>query len=206
MARTRFRESRFRRGEAAVPALRRAVQLQPDMGDAWRALGDHLTAMGDTAGADAAYAQHIRASTRDPRLLEPALALCEGRIAVAEALLREHLKQSSDRRRRRSACWPKWPRASAATPMPRTCCARCLELAPGFTRGAPQLRAGAAPAEQAGRGAARRSSSCCAAEPRNPELSQPEGRRARAHRRVRAGDRALRGSARASTRTSRRSG
>jgi tetratricopeptide (TPR) repeat protein len=80
-------------GEPAVAALREAVRLQPDVGDAWRALADHLTAMGDTAGADAAYANYIRCSTRDPRLLEPALALCEGRIPAAEALLRSHLRR-----------------------------------------------------------------------------------------------------------------
>lgn len=80
-------------GDAALASLRRAVQLKPDMPDAWRALGDHLTAIGDAEGADRAYAQHIRYSTRDPRLMEAALHLCENRIARAEALLREHLKQ-----------------------------------------------------------------------------------------------------------------
>jgi tetratricopeptide (TPR) repeat protein len=82
-----------RKGEEAVSALRRAVELKSDFPDAWRALADHLIAAGDTEGADHAYAQHIRFSTRDPRLLEAGAALCENRIAVAEALLREHLKQ-----------------------------------------------------------------------------------------------------------------
>ncbi|HKE96263.1 MAG TPA: tetratricopeptide repeat protein, partial [Povalibacter sp.] len=81
------------KGDAAVAALRTAVNLKPELPDAWRTLGDHLTAIGDTTAADDAYAQHIRHSTRDPRLLEPAQALCENRIAVAEALLRSHLKQ-----------------------------------------------------------------------------------------------------------------
>ena len=81
------------RGEEAIAALRRAVALKPDLADAWRALGDHLAAIGDTAGADAAYVQQIKASTRDPRLLAPAVALQENQIAVAEALLRDHLKQ-----------------------------------------------------------------------------------------------------------------
>lgn len=80
-------------GDAAVNALRRAVELKPDMGDAWRALGDHLTAIGDAQGADEAYARHIKYSTRDPRLMEAGSALVENRIAVAEALLREHLRQ-----------------------------------------------------------------------------------------------------------------
>ncbi|HVO00298.1 MAG TPA: sulfotransferase [Steroidobacteraceae bacterium] len=78
---------------AAIRALRRAVELKPDMPDAWRALGDVLTAAGDAAGADAAYANHIKASTRDPRLLAPAAALVDNRIPEAEALLRAHLRQ-----------------------------------------------------------------------------------------------------------------
>ena len=118
-------------GDAAVAALRRAVHLKPDLTDAWRVLADHLTAIGDSAGADAAYARHIQASTRDPRLLEPAAALCENRIAVAEALLREHLKQHpTDVAAIRML-------AEVAARLGRyadaeTLLARCLELAPGF--------------------------------------------------------------------------
>jgi tetratricopeptide (TPR) repeat protein len=79
-------------GDQALAALRRAVTLKPDMPAAWRALGDHLTAIGDTSGADDAYAHGIKYSTRDPRLMEAATYLCDGRLALAEALLREHLK------------------------------------------------------------------------------------------------------------------
>jgi len=119
------------RSEAAVASLRRAVELQPDMADAWRALGDQLTNSGDAAGADAAYAQHIKASTRDPRLLTPAAALCANDIPQAEALLRAHLKQ--------------FPTDVAAIRMfaevaarlrrfgdAETLLLRCLELAPSF--------------------------------------------------------------------------
>jgi Flp pilus assembly protein TadD len=42
------------RGGDAVPALRNALRLKPDLPRAWQALGDHLSAMGDSAGADEA--------------------------------------------------------------------------------------------------------------------------------------------------------
>ena len=85
---------RARQGDEAVAALRRAVKLKPDLPQAWLALGDHLMAMDDAEGADAAYANHLRFSTRDPRLLAAATVLCEQRIPEAEALLREHLKRA----------------------------------------------------------------------------------------------------------------
>jgi tetratricopeptide (TPR) repeat protein len=78
-------------GDAALEALRQAVALEPHLTDAWRALADHLRASGDEAAAEAAYAQQIKAATRDPRLLQAAQALVENRIPVAEALLRNHL-------------------------------------------------------------------------------------------------------------------
>jgi predicted Zn-dependent protease len=117
--------------QAALAALRRAVALKPDMPDAWRAIGDHLIANGDSAGADAAYARHIKAATHDPRLLSAASALVEGRIAHAEGLLRAHLRQ--------------YPTDVAAIRMLAEVAARlgrnpdaevllerCLELAPSF--------------------------------------------------------------------------
>jgi tetratricopeptide (TPR) repeat protein len=122
----------LRRGEEAVASLRRAVELKPDLGDAWRALADHLSAIGDPAGADEAYAKHLKFSIRDPRLLEAGAALVDNRIAIAESLLRTHLKQ--------------YPTDIAAIRMLAEVAARlgrhgdaealltrCLELAPSFT-------------------------------------------------------------------------
>src|SRR5437660_10279160 len=118
-------------GEAAVGLLRRAVELSPALPGARQALADHLTAIGDPAGADAACARHIKAATRDPRLLRPAAALCDNDIPLAEALLREHLREH--------------PTDVAAIRMFAEVAARlgryqdaenlltrCLELAPGF--------------------------------------------------------------------------
>jgi predicted Zn-dependent protease len=85
---------RLGRGEEALRALRHAVALEPGLPRAWLALGDHLSAIGEVASADHAYAQHVRHSIRDPALLEAASSLSEGRVAEAEARLREHLKKS----------------------------------------------------------------------------------------------------------------
>jgi tetratricopeptide (TPR) repeat protein len=119
-------------GDAAIEALRRAVQLKPDLSDAWRALGDHYSALEMHEAADAAFAQHIRYSTRDPKLMSAALALAENRIPDAELELREHLKRH--------------PTDVAAIRMLAEVAARigrvgdaeillsrCVQLAPGFT-------------------------------------------------------------------------
>jgi tetratricopeptide (TPR) repeat protein len=78
--------------EDAIAALRAAVRGNPGLGLGWRTLGDLLTLRGDSAGADAAYAGHIRAAVRDPDLMRAADALCAGKLAVAERLLRDRLK------------------------------------------------------------------------------------------------------------------
>ena len=67
-------------GERAQAALERAVALKPDLPDAWLALADHRNAIGDHEGADAAYTRHVKASTRDLRLLAAASALVENQI------------------------------------------------------------------------------------------------------------------------------
>jgi tetratricopeptide (TPR) repeat protein len=123
---------RLGKGEEAIEALRRSVHLKPEQPDAWRALGDHYTALEMREAADGAFAQHIRYSTHDPKLMVPALALAENRIPEAEAALREHLKR--------------YPTDVAAIRMLAEVAARigriqdaenlltrCLELAPGFT-------------------------------------------------------------------------
>jgi tetratricopeptide (TPR) repeat protein len=121
-----------RRGDEAVASLRRALELKPDLGDAWRELADHLNALGDPEGADAAYAQHLKFASRDPRLLEAGAALVENRIAQAEALLRAQLKQHpTDVAAIRML-------AEVAARLGRfgdseMLLARCLELAPSFT-------------------------------------------------------------------------
>jgi len=118
--------------EAAITALRRAIQLKPELPDAWRALGDLLTIRGDAKGADTAYAQQVKYSTNDPRLIAAASALIAGDIPEAETALRAHLLQ--------------FPTDVAALRMLSEVAARlgrdadaeqllehCLELAPSFS-------------------------------------------------------------------------
>jgi predicted Zn-dependent protease len=119
------------RDRDAIAALRLAVSLKPDLPQAWRALGDQLMAAGEFDAADEAYANHVRQSSQDPRLLQAALALVEERIPQAEALLREHLKQApTDVAAIRMF-------AEVAIRVGRNeealnLLARCLELAPSF--------------------------------------------------------------------------
>lgn len=80
--------------DRAVAALRDALSLKNDFPAAWGALGDAYFLGGETADADNAYAQQIRTSTQEPRLMQAAAALCENRLAPAEALLRAHLKDA----------------------------------------------------------------------------------------------------------------
>ena len=122
---------RLGKGEEALTALRRAVHFKPELPDAWRALGDHYSALDMREAADEAFAQHLRHSTRDPKLMPAALALVENRIPEAEATLREHLKRHpTDVLAIRML-------AEVAARIGRThdaevLLARCVQLAPGF--------------------------------------------------------------------------
>lgn len=59
----------------------------------WQAEGDRRIAAGDAAGGDAAHCAAVAAGSRDRELLEAGAALAEGRLAVAERLLRPRLKR-----------------------------------------------------------------------------------------------------------------
>jgi len=118
-------------GEPAIEELRRAVALNPGFAEAWLALAGHLSAVGDDTGADAAYAQHLKCSTRDPRLIKAATALGSNRIPQAEALLREHLiERPTDVAaiRMLAEVAARLERYGDSEKLLR----RCLELAPGF--------------------------------------------------------------------------
>jgi tetratricopeptide (TPR) repeat protein len=118
-------------GNAALRQLARGLALAPAHARAWRIFGDHLSAIGDGAGADRAYSMHTRHAAGDPRLMAAGDALVNNRIPEAERLLREQLRDSpTDVAAIRML-------AEVAARLGRlddaeTLLERCLELSPGF--------------------------------------------------------------------------
>jgi len=77
---------------AARAALERAVELQPDLAEAWHALAGLHAASGATLECDRAYERYQRLAHPERHLSEAAAALATRRLSAAEALLRERLK------------------------------------------------------------------------------------------------------------------
>jgi tetratricopeptide (TPR) repeat protein len=123
--------ARLGQTQAAIAAFRRAAAADPGLVEAWRGLAEALELVGDTDGAQAAQARQIQAGVRDPALMGAAVALVEGRLGVAEQVLRDYLKVRPDE--------PAAIRMLAETGArlgryedAEILLVRCLELAPGF--------------------------------------------------------------------------
>ena len=86
---------RLLRDEPRLAALqaREILRAAPRNADAYRLLGAALRATGDDHEAEEAELEAIAASVRDPRLIQAGAALVSGELAVAERLLRPHLKE-----------------------------------------------------------------------------------------------------------------
>ena len=120
-------------GEMGLAAanFRRAATLKPDFAPAWTELAFVLRETGREAEAAQADLAAVRASTRDPLLIEAAVALGEGRLEVAEPLLRSRLKSRptdvAATRMLGELAWRIGRIDDAITLLYRT-----VELAPGF--------------------------------------------------------------------------
>jgi tetratricopeptide (TPR) repeat protein len=79
----------------ALKALKRAVELEPNLGEAWRELAALYTRLGDPDACDIAYAHFTRLASPEQHLAEAHAALANHRLAAAEALLRRQLTQNS---------------------------------------------------------------------------------------------------------------
>jgi predicted Zn-dependent protease len=122
------------RGEsnAAITTLKNATKLNPASAEVWQALAEQYELAGSDELANAAMAQQIRHSTRDPALIEAASALCENKLSVAERSLRDFLKShpvNVAAIRMLAETGARLGRLEDAENL----LARCLELAPGFT-------------------------------------------------------------------------
>ena len=84
------------RSREAKAALECALELDPSLADAWRDLSDQRLIAGETAAADAAYAQYRRLTVDPPELADAYAAFDQGRLETAEALVRRRLLEGTN--------------------------------------------------------------------------------------------------------------
>lgn len=77
---------------AALATAEQLVRAQPDNADAWRVIADLQRSTGNDRAAEAATARALAAAAKDPSLARAGHALVTGKIADAEAMLRQRLR------------------------------------------------------------------------------------------------------------------
>lgn len=77
----------------SLKSLREAVKADPQFSAAWLSLGNQLVLKGDSEGSTQAFQQHLATSTQHPQLVSAAEHLQAGKLALAEPLIREVLKE-----------------------------------------------------------------------------------------------------------------
>src|SRR5882724_6887410 len=83
------------RGAEALAAFNRAVELEPNLAEAWRELAALHAENGDTLACDAAYARFTQLASPEQHLAEAHAALANHRLDAAVALLRRQLTRHS---------------------------------------------------------------------------------------------------------------
>jgi predicted Zn-dependent protease len=83
------------RDAEALSALKRAVELEPNLAEAWRELAVLHARNGDADACDLAYANFTRLAPLEQHLAEAHAALATHRLDAAEALLRRQLERDS---------------------------------------------------------------------------------------------------------------
>ncbi len=81
------------RGDEAIETLRRAVSINPRHADAWQSLGHQLAVAGDEKAATEAFERHFELSTRHPELVEAIKLVRQGKVGMAERIVRDLLKK-----------------------------------------------------------------------------------------------------------------
>jgi predicted Zn-dependent protease len=76
----------------AVATTHRLTRAAPTHAAPWRLLAELLYRIGDLPASDAAHLKAVTASINDPALMQAAVALREGKLGVAEGILRDRLK------------------------------------------------------------------------------------------------------------------
>ena len=82
------------RGADALASFERAVELDPALSDGWRELAEQQFNSGDLLGGDAAYLKYSRLAPQPPELADASVALAEGRLDAADALLHQRLRET----------------------------------------------------------------------------------------------------------------
>jgi len=113
-------------------ALERAVELAPDLADAWRELSLLHAGCGESAACDAAYARFTTLAAEDVRLREAATALAQRRFDAAESLL-QHVLQHSPENVDALRLLAQVASARDDYPEAERLLGECLRLAPGYS-------------------------------------------------------------------------
>jgi predicted Zn-dependent protease len=115
----------------AIAALEALVQLQPAVSSGWFLLGGQLRKEGREQDAWRADLSGVHASSRDPELLKAAVAMNEGKLDEAEAMLKARLARwAEDPAASRLLGEVLWRRGDLSDALDLV--QRAVDLAPGF--------------------------------------------------------------------------